>query len=159
MVERCNMVGGWEIVEVYLIKRLIISMFYLLIVILISIGMFQNISPTNGAAVDDKYPVIKFIYMRMLPIVMIIGCLYYIHKPLFDIFDKNKYDYSTSGTLEAISSEGKFDLRDEYTIKLNGELYHVPNELLPYALLEKEAIYEVSFYNNTKLVYRINRIR
>ena len=140
---------------------LIYKIFYGLIIsivgIILIINMLREREPIGRKRINFKNRILKFIYKILIPIILVLGIVQIFIYPLADYFDPNKYSYSDTGVLEAISTHNsaKQSGRNEYTIKINGNTYRLSERLISYDNLKKGNEYSIYYFKRSRIVYFI----
>ncbi len=147
--------------DTFLIKKIAIGFLISVVCIICIIRMCNGKGVIDNKNVLFKTVTIKIIYKYIIPFFIMSGIIFILIFPTLDFLDNNKYSYTDVGVLSGISSNNnpRSSFLGEYTIKLNGNSYRVPERLKSYSDLQKGSIYQVHYYKYSRLVYQIYLIR
>lgn len=128
------------------------------IFIIVNLLRDRNVSGTEK--VEYKNKIIKFLCKIVFPILLLGGVYVLFLCPLQDYFDPNKYTYNECGVIQAISTHNsdKIIKRNEYSIKINGQTYRLPEELISYEELRSGGEFVIYYFNKSRIIYQIDKV-
>ncbi len=140
------------IIHSYLIKRLCVGVFVLVIFIIITTRMWGGRDTKTGKTM--KYIWGKTLYSRVLPVLLMLLALWYAATPVLDILDAPNV-HKAEGIVTTVSPPSRKASDGTYTVMIDGQGYYVPLTLFPYKEVEKGKSYTLWHYKYTHLVHMI----
>lgn len=145
------------IVNHYLIRRLCISIIFLVLPLFIIIPAMWRNKTTRGEIVVHRYAWMKIVYTRILPCLLLVGSLWCTCLPILDMIDVPNV-HTAKGVITRINFDRNKMFDDTYNIKIDGRIYQVPKNMVSKDALKKGDEYKIWYYKYSKLVYMIQHL-